>query len=81
MKVRLAILLFLVVGLPLSMAGGTKDAYIAVRTDGLAGDGPLQNPFDGSTPTKLDSLSSRRGLVFFGYFLRCFAIACGRRAF
>ena len=59
MKVRLAILLFLVVGLPLSMAGRTKDIYIALRTDGLVGEGTLQNPFDGSTPTKLDAVLRR----------------------
>jgi len=59
MKERLAILLFLVVGLAPGMAGRTKDVYIAAHTDGSGGDGTLRNPFDGSTSAKLDAVLRR----------------------
>src|SRR5215472_3329064 len=59
MKGWFAILLFLILGIPPGMAGRTKDVYIALRTDGLIGDGTLHNPFDGSTPTKLDAVLRR----------------------
>jgi hypothetical protein len=59
MKERIAILLFLVVGLAPGMAGRTKDVYIASHTDESGGDGTLRNPFDGSTPAKLDAVLRR----------------------
>jgi hypothetical protein len=59
MKERIAILLFLVVGLAPAMAGCTKDVYIAAHTDGSGGDGTRRNPFDGSTSAKLDAVLRR----------------------
>ena len=56
MKERLAILLFVVVGLAPGMAGRTKDVYIAADVDGSGGNGTLRNPFDGSTSAKLDAV-------------------------
>ncbi len=34
----------------------TQDIWIAVRTDGLPGSGTRADPFDGSTPEKLDTI-------------------------
>src|SRR5437762_3154630 len=34
----------------------TQDIWIAVRTDGLPGSGTQADPFDGSTPQKLDAI-------------------------
>jgi hypothetical protein len=56
MKGWLAILLFLILGILPSMAGRSKDIYIAAHTDGSGGNGTLRNPFDGSTSTKLDAV-------------------------
>jgi hypothetical protein len=33
-----------------------REVYIALRSDGLAGDGTADNPFDGSTQPKLDAI-------------------------
>ncbi len=42
---------------PTPAGGGlTRQVYIAYRTDGLAGDGTLNNPFDGSSQPKLDAI-------------------------
>ena len=35
---------------------GLRHIYIARRTDGVAGDGTLENPFDGSSQVKLDGI-------------------------
>jgi len=59
MKGWLAILLFLILGIPPGMAGRSKDVYIAAHTDGSGGNGTLRNPFDGSTPAKLDAVLRR----------------------
>ena len=40
----------------LSRLKRTNHVYIAIRTDGSAGDGTRRNPFDGSTSTKLDAI-------------------------
>lgn len=56
MNGRLLILLSLIVGLPLGMVAQAKDVHIALRNDGLAGNGTAQNPFDGSTAEKLDAV-------------------------
>src|SRR5215469_10500122 len=56
MKGWLAILLFLILGIPPGMAGRSKDVYIAAYTDRSGGNGTLRNPFDGSTSTKLDTV-------------------------
>jgi hypothetical protein len=59
MKGWLAILLFLVLGIPPGMAGRSKNVYIAAHTDGSGGNGRLRNPFDGSTSAKLDAVLRR----------------------
>jgi hypothetical protein len=59
MKGWLAILLFLILGIPPGMAGHSKDVYIAAHTDGSGGNGTLRNPFDGSTSAKLDAVLRR----------------------
>jgi hypothetical protein len=42
---------------PTPAGGGlSQHVYIAYRTDGLAGDGTLNNPFDGSSQPKLDAI-------------------------
>ena len=41
---------------PSPVQGALTQVHIAYRTDGLAGDGSLRNPFDGSTQLKLDAI-------------------------
>jgi len=59
MKGWLAILLFLILGIPPGMAGRSSDVYIAAHTDGSGGNGTLRSPFDGSTSAKLDAVLRR----------------------
>ncbi|HEY3746194.1 MAG TPA: NHL repeat-containing protein, partial [Gemmatimonadaceae bacterium] len=43
-------------GVPTAVKDGAQAVHIAYRTDGVAGDGSLHNPFDGSTQSKLDAI-------------------------